>query len=431
MRNFCGVCGKIVVLKIIHCAPCEKVFHPRCVVSHKIENNEGVKIVCNGEKREEVLAVKKGSKVQNVRQKENVESPNESKKTAEESETEDFVKDLEYESEMIDFDGMCGVLFELIDVKINEMKTQMNEVFMSMSAKYENTIGELKKEVLALKNVIVNNNKNVEQKKSYGDVVKANKNVSTFVIKATGTEEIVTEKAVKDKIDIVNLPVGVNEIHNKSNGSMILRCETTNQNKNIGEIIKSSLGNDFSVKKVDGKKPKLKIVGVHEDEIKMSDEAIVNAIKKQNCLTEKPEVRSLNVIKRIKKRADHDSTSGTIIVEVDAQTYSEFVEMGKINLGWHKCKVFDYVGVMRCFKCWGFNHISKYCTNEIRCNRCTGQHEGKNCSANQVKCVNCVDRNKAFKLDLDTNHETTSSMCPVYIAKQNIEKKKINYSQSK
>jgi len=38
----------------------------------------------------------------------------------------------------------------------------------------------------------------------------------------------------------------------------------------------------------------------------------------------------------------------------------------KVNVGWKKCSIFEHFNVKRCFKCWDYYHIAKYCTKEVR-----------------------------------------------------------------
>lgn len=40
-----------------------------------------------------------------------------------------------------------------------------------------------------------------------------------------------------------------------------------------------------------------------------------------------------------------------LIIEMDDTMYVEMLEKGKINIGWRKCHVADYVNVKRCFNC--------------------------------------------------------------------------------
>lgn len=79
------------------------------------------------------------------------------------------------------------------------------------------------------------------------------------------------------------------------------------------------------------------------------------------------------------------------IVELDAATFFKVMELEKLNVGWDRCRVFDGVDVLRCFKCCGFNHKGADCKVESEiCPICSENHRVKECKATQEKCINCV-----------------------------------------
>ncbi|CAD6232630.1 GSCOCG00009246001-RA-CDS, partial [Cotesia congregata] len=45
--------------------------------------------------------------------------------------------------------------------------------------------------------------------------------------------------------------------------------------------------------------------------------------------------------------------------------------------------------VIRCFKCWGINHIANRCKNEEKCRKCANNHHENACSSTTTNCVNC------------------------------------------
>lgn len=64
----------------------------------------------------------------------------------------------------------------------------------------------------------------------------------------------------------------------------------------------------------------------------------------------------------IERRNVLENREGSLIIEVDEETHEIILGREKINVGWRKCRVFNHVNVKRCFKCWGFHHVAKYCT---------------------------------------------------------------------
>ena len=68
----------------------------------------------------------------------------------------------------------------------------------------------------------------------------------------------------------------------------------------------------------------------------------------------------------------------------------------------------EQINLALCFKCSGYDHVSKYCIEKECCHKCGGQHLAKDCNEEEFKCPNC----KKMKL-LDTRHSARDINCPV------------------
>lgn len=86
----------------------------------------------------------------------------------------------------------------------------------------------------------------------------------------------------------------------------------------------------------------------------------------------------------------------------------------RIYLCWQSCKIQDYRGISRCFKCLRFGHISKFCKSENSvCSYCSEEgHEHKKCLSWEGKaspvCCNCKIAGRP------SVHEEVDSNCPAY-----------------
>lgn len=116
-------------------------------------------------------------------------------------------------------------------------------------------------------------------------------------------------------------------------------------------------------------KPKIKIINIGKDEIKLKDENLIDMIKKQNTIDEKGEGFYMRVMKKIIKEKKEGNTrtkgadkEGMIILEVNERTHELMLRRGKINIGWRKCPIFKHYSVRRCFRCWGYYYIAINCT---------------------------------------------------------------------
>lgn len=109
---------------------------------------------------------------------------------------------------------------------------------------------------------------------------------------------------------------------------------------------------------------------------------------------------------------------------MNGETHEKLLELGKLKIGWKICKVHEYIGILRCYKCCGFYHFAKDCKEKETCGNCAGQHATKDCrNQEEKKCVNCEEKIKNFKIkNLKSNHSAYDSNCSCY--KRELEKQK-------
>lgn len=107
---------------------------------------------------------------------------------------------------------------------------------------------------------------------------------------------------------------------------------------------------------------------------------------------------------------------------MNPETREMLVELGKMKIGWKICKVNEYIGTLRCYKCCGFYHFAKNCTRKEPCGNCAGQHVTKKCNNQIKKCVNCEEKIKHFKIvNLDLNYSAYDNKCSCF--KKELEKR--------
>lgn len=70
--------------------------------------------------------------------------------------------------------------------------------------------------------------------------------------------------------------MGITKLRKGSNGTVIMDCETGE------ETLKAKLGENFKITESPQMKPKVKIINIGEDEMKLDDDSLMNTIKKQN-----------------------------------------------------------------------------------------------------------------------------------------------------
>lgn len=105
------------------------------------------------------------------------------------------------------------------------------------------------------------------------------------------------------------------------------------------------------------------------------------------------------------------------ILECDPSTHSRI--MGRtekhLAIGFVLCPVFDYVPVLRCFRCCLFGHVASKCQGEEVCGKCMSrEHSTGDCISDVNRCVNCATANSKYNLQLNDRHTVFDSKCPTY-----------------
>jgi hypothetical protein len=268
-----------------------------------------------------------------------------------------------------------------INNKVEGLYTLYDQMSVDQQTKTEAVLAKIENCFDALK---VEKTKPVTKTKTFADVVKKQEYNPIVIIKpkVDGQQSTVTESEIKQKIDPSVVPVcGLKSV---SNGSVILRCQNKSQLQNCKNKIEQELGQNYNVVVPKVKQPVLKIVGLTE---MPSEEELIDKIIAQNSflsLSNEIEVAEL-------KQKDRKIYAA---VRCDAEAYKEMLKRMKINIGWDRCRVYEHIHVMRCFKCAGFNHKAADCRNELACAKCAGSHGLTQCDSTQEKCINCMSVNK-------------------------------------
>ncbi len=64
------------------------------------------------------------------------------------------------------------------------------------------------------------------------------------------------------------------------------------------------------------------------------------------------------------------------------------------------CKLFEKnCHITQCYKCFDFDHMTRFCKNEERCFKCADKHHIKKCvvSMNKRQCANCNNNHELWK----------------------------------
>lgn len=229
-----------------------------------------------------------------------------------------------------------------------------------------------------------------------------------------------TKEDLNENVDPGNLKIS--NIENKKNGVIVIQSENIEEREKIKNAIENKMNEKYEIKMPN---PLNTTVIVANMTFKYETNELIEKLKKQNPVLESSE---LELIKYIEVKRNNRTTYN-VKLKIDAESFIKVLTARKINIGWERCKVFDGVEIMYCYKCKGYNHKSNECKSEETCLKCHGNHKTSECNKEALaKCINCIRSNRKFNLGLDENHPTLSRTCPVYLNKLDIKKKNIGYS---
>lgn len=262
---------------------------------------------------------------------------------------------------------------------------------------------------------------------SYSKAVNSIKNMKEPVLvvkpmeKSDGT---LLRQQLFNSINPEKLQVGVHINKVTTKGDIILRCDNQQSLVKVKETIENSLSGNCSVALPTTFNPRVKIVGIHKEEYDQEADILRIKIVNQNniifgCVDDKLKIVFKYPIK---------DNKFNLVIELDPVLYNKVMEVGKLNIGWNRCKVFDHLSVMRCFKCCEYGHMQKQCTNPVVCPLCAGNHEKKDCQSNDLSCKNCVISNIKYKTNDDAKHAVWDRNCSCFKRMQTILRRKTNYS---
>jgi len=377
----CRQCRKDIKTEVHKCVPCDKLFHPSCVKLHKIYNTANELVPCKGKTE---IYVTKSSVNENIsvaggssreRKVSSTEDNRTSGRTMEDKIEAIYKMIKEIKNEMIGKDMIKRAITEAVEEEMDRVRV---EIQTWKEAELESMVsGIIKREVKKLADFLPMMGTNIQEigkKKSYSEAV-SNKQEAVIIIKplkeddANSSEE--TKKDIKNKIDVTKLGLGITKMKKATKGAVVVGCENSDQAEILKEKVTSDMGEKYVIQAPKKKKRRIKIFDVEKDDCG-DEKEFWGKIEDQNGLV-KNSVRG----KIVHKSQNGKSQRVMIIAEVDDKTHEIMLEEERVKIGWNICKVQDYIGILRCFKCCGYYHFAKDCKKEVACGKCAGKHATK------------------------------------------------------
>lgn len=318
----------------------------------------------------------------------------------------------------LDFITLTNENYKQLCNIVKETEEKISKEISKTSQMVEVRVDEAKREIV---NEITKKTEKIESE-TYASKLKTPSNSAPVILKPKNKQECdVTEKAIKEKIKPSSLNLKVDGISKRSDGAVAIKCQTDIARNVLSKEIKDTMGNDYEVQIPKMRKPKILITGLNEE---LEKDVIIEAIKKQNNI-QCGHLECVKVYKSFKNPRIYNA-----LIETDGEGFKQIMREGKINVEWDRCPVYESCHVLRCFKCWGFNHTAKTCKNESQiCAKCSESgHTYKDCKNNTIKCVNCEKAKERLNLsDVDSNHDCRSTDCRILQRKNKIEANRVEY----
>lgn len=90
-----------------------------------------------------------------------------------------------------------------------------------------------------------------------------------------------------------------------------------------------------------------------------------------------------------KRKCYRNPAKSNWILQAKPEIAKWFLRKGRIFFNLLTVHVQEHLNLAQCFKCCGFGHVSKYCSQEECCFKCGGKHSGINC-IEALNCPNCT-----------------------------------------
>lgn len=254
---------------------------------------------------------------------------------------------------------------------------------------------------------------------SYASVTKATQKVLVINPSSDKMNPEVSRKAISNKLK----PRDYNlcSVSQTKKGGVVVQCPSSAELNRLKSDAVEQLGDDFIVSAPVKKRPRVRVFGF-SDQYNAID--FVNVLKDQNSsvCNEESHVSVLHLF-----NGKSNSKFGAKL-EVDASTFKKMIDAGKVFIGWDSCWVTEDLNIRRCYKCWGFNHVSSKCSEPLqRCPKCCGNHHQNDCDSTIEKCAVCCDAVSKFHMKIDTNHTVFSLHCPSYIHRVALQHQSVDY----
>lgn len=255
---------------------------------------------------------------------------------------------------------------------------------------------------------------------SYANIVKNRSNDPVILVKPKKHQKCSDTKTDLNK-NIDPTKIAISDIQNMPKGVIAINCKNNDELNKFKDEATKALSDKYDVQIPEIRAQRVRISDIGEN---LSDEKLVDSIMTQNDFIKNGSLKVISMFENKKRKGYHEA-----ILECDNDNYNAIIENEKLYIGWSRCRVYEYISVMRCFRCCGYNHKAVNCKNKKPCLNCGDEHLAKECPSSESACINCKNAVSKFKIKLDINHPAWSKNCSVYKQKLESSRKRLLYAK--
>ena len=226
-------------------------------------------------------------------------------------------------------------------------------------------------------------------------------------------------KKLKQEINIKDIGKGFKNIRHTKTGAIVIESFDKNQQEKLKAAVQTK--ENMNVRESQSTNPMFMITGIEKG---FTDEEFLQEIERlNNEIVQELGYNISDKIQVVAKKQCRNPTKENWILQSEPAIAKWFLKRGKIFCDLLTVYVQEHINLALCFKCCGFGHVAKHCSEKECCHKCGKDHKGTECKEENYKCPNCTK----LKLE-ELKHSARDQDCPVYKRRLNTFKNNINYN---
>jgi len=215
---------------------------------------------------------------------------------------------------------------------------------------------------------------------------------------------------IQKKIRPSSIGIPMKRIQTSRRGKTIIEVE----NKEQLPILKEAILHHFPKADIDKPRKRRPQVTIFDIEPNLNIEEVIPDLLSLNPTITASNPNHYAAVLSLRPAGDEQVCT----LECDPNLFKDIIKLGKINIGWNRCRVKENFYIPRCYTCQQLGHVRKHCKEkDKRCPRCSQIHEGTNCEKPH-KCFNCTVNNQRSKTKFNNEHSSSDPKCPCIMQRE-------------